>query len=112
MARRLWENLGTLLLALIVAAMVWVVALDEENPLEENPFSQPIPIQLTNLPANMILLNPAVAGSTEFTLKAPRLVWQALCDHLVFRPSHAPGRAPRRRCRRRQRGHPTRVHPR
>jgi len=77
-ARRLWENLGTLILALIVAAMVWVVALDEENPLEENPFSQPVPIQLINPPANMILLNPTVAGSTEITLRAPRLVWQTL----------------------------------
>lgn len=78
MARRLWENFGTFVLALIVAGMVWVVALDEENPLEENTFNQPIPIQLLNLPDNMILLNPTTASSTEITLRAPRLVWQAL----------------------------------
>ena len=78
MARRLWDNLGTFLLALIVAAMVWVVALDEENPLEENAFSQPVAIQLINLPSNMILISPAAAGSVDITLRAPRLVWQSL----------------------------------
>ena len=78
MARRLWENLGTLILALIVAGMVWVVALDEENPLEENTFSQPLPILLANLPDNMILLNPVAAVSSDITLRAPRLVWQTL----------------------------------
>lgn len=77
-ARRLWENLGTLVLALIVAGMVWVVALDEENPLEENTFSQPLPILLANLPDNMILINPTAATSTEITLRAPRLIWQSL----------------------------------
>ncbi|MCC7361745.1 MAG: hypothetical protein IT317_19845 [Anaerolineales bacterium] len=78
MARRLWENLGTFVLALIVAAMVWVIALDEENPLEENTFSQPVPVQLLNLPNNMILLAPTTGGTTEIKLKAPRLVWQNL----------------------------------
>ena len=78
MARRFWENLGTFALAVIVAAMVWVIALDEENPLEENTFSQPVPVQLLNLPSNMILLAPTTGSTTEIKLKAPRLVWQNL----------------------------------
>ena len=78
MVRRFWENLGTFALAVIVAAMVWVIALDEENPLEENTFSQPVPVQLLNLPSNMILLAPTTGSTTEIKLKAPRLVWQNL----------------------------------
>jgi YbbR domain-containing protein len=77
-ARRFWENVGTFVLALIVAGMVWFVALDEENPLERNTFSQPLPIQLINLPNNMILLSPAAPGTAEVTLSAPREVWQSL----------------------------------
>jgi YbbR domain-containing protein len=77
MARRLWENLGTFILAFILAALVWVVALDEENPLEERAFEQTVPIELVNLPPNMILVSPG-AARTRVYLKAPRLVWQQL----------------------------------
>ena len=37
MARRMWENLGTFVLALFLAALVWIVASNEENPLETAP---------------------------------------------------------------------------
>jgi YbbR domain-containing protein len=77
MARRIWENLGTFFLALILGLLVWVVALNEENPLEERVFGQQVPIQLVNLPPNMILVSPG-AVRTQVTLSAPRLVWQEL----------------------------------
>ncbi|MCC6191269.1 MAG: hypothetical protein IT318_19785 [Anaerolineales bacterium] len=77
MARRLWENLGTFLLAVILALLVWVVALNEENPLETRDFAQQVPVELVNLPPNMILVSPGTAR-TRVTLIAPRLVWQEL----------------------------------
>ena len=62
MARRVWENLGTFALALILAILVWIVALNEENPIQESAFSQPVAIVLRNTPANMILISP---GATQ-----------------------------------------------
>jgi YbbR domain-containing protein len=75
--RRLWDNLGTFLLALILAGLVWLIALEEENPLEERVFEQPIPIQLLNVPTNMLLTGPDVR-TVSVTLRAPRLVWDSL----------------------------------
>src|SRR5258706_5716429 len=82
MARRVWENLGTFALALILAILVWIVALNEENPIEEAPFSQPVAIALRNTPANMILISP---GATEasVTIRAPRQVWQTLTEQQI-----------------------------
>ena len=72
MVRRLWNNLGTFLLALVLAVLVWIIALDEENPLEQRAFDQPLPVQLVNVPENMIL---TTQGATEvtITLLGPRL---------------------------------------
>jgi hypothetical protein len=77
MGRRLWENLGSLAMALLLALLVWVVALDEENPLEVQTFVPAVPIELTNLPPDMILVSPGV-NRTQLTMRAPRQVWQAL----------------------------------
>lgn len=46
MARWLWDNLRTLTLAFLLAVLVWVVAVNEENPIEEKVFPQPVPISL------------------------------------------------------------------
>lgn len=77
MAQRLWENLGTFLLALVLAVLVWIVALNQENPIEDHVFPQPVPITLLNTPVDMILTG-AVAKTTQVTIRAPHLVWQTL----------------------------------
>jgi YbbR domain-containing protein len=77
MIRRLWKNLGTFLLAMALALLVWIVALNQENPIEDRAFGQPVPITLLNTPADMILTG-AVAKTTQVTIRAPRLVWQTL----------------------------------
>jgi YbbR domain-containing protein len=82
MARRVWENLGTFALALILAILVWVVALNEENPIEEGPFSQPVAIALHNTPANMILISPG-ATQARVTIRAPRQTWQTLTGQQI-----------------------------
>jgi YbbR domain-containing protein len=82
MARRVWENLGTFLLALILATLVWVIALNEENPIVENTFTRPVAIALRNTPANMILIAPVTTEATV-KIRAPRLVWQTLTEQQI-----------------------------
>jgi YbbR domain-containing protein len=77
MARRLWDNLGTLLLALILGILVWVVALNEENPVETRPLSQTVVVDLVGKPDDMIILG-SVISRTQVTVRAPRLVWERL----------------------------------
>jgi YbbR domain-containing protein len=77
MARWLWDNLRTFVLALLLAILVWAVAVNEENPIEEKVFPQPVPVQLHDLGADLMLTgNPDL--QTSVTILAPKLVWDTL----------------------------------
>src|SRR5205085_11033806 len=77
------ENLGTFALALILAILVWIVALNEENPIQESAFPQQVTVALRNTPANMILISPAVPPQSRVTIRAPRQVWQLLTEQQI-----------------------------
>ena len=53
--RWLGDNLTSLVISLFLAIVVWIVAIQEENPLEEAPFTEPIPVEVINLPAGTTL---------------------------------------------------------
>ncbi len=77
MRRRFWENLGTLALALLLAGVVWVVAVNEENPTEEKIFPATVTVELLQLPPDLILVGSA-ANETAVTIRAPQSVWETL----------------------------------
>lgn len=81
MARRLWDNLGTLLLALFLAVLVWVVAVNDENPLERRTLEQ-VPIELVGRPDDMMIMG-AVASSARVEISAPRLTLAGLTARQV-----------------------------
>jgi YbbR domain-containing protein len=69
--------LGNLLLALILALLVWIVAERQANPDIERTFSAAIPIELHDLPAGTIAYD-ASARNARVTLSAPQGVWDVL----------------------------------
>lgn len=75
MIRWLWENLGTLLLALVLSFTVWVVAVNAEDPLVERPFSIPIEVRYAGLADDLTVVGDPTA-SVRITLRAPESVWQ------------------------------------
>jgi YbbR domain-containing protein len=77
MSRWLLRNLGTLGLALLLALVAWVVAVHEEDPLEERAFSQLVPVEVMNLPAGTIVVGET-GWQTSATLRAPRSIWGTL----------------------------------
>src|SRR5258706_5163941 len=77
MARRIWETMGTLVVALVLAVLVWVVALNEVNPIQEKVFPQLVPITLINTPPNTILTGN-VSNRATVTIRAPQQVWLTL----------------------------------
>ncbi len=77
MIRWLWENLGTLLLALVLSFTVWVVAVNTEDPLVERPFSIPIAIRYTGLEEDLTVVGEPPA-TVRITLRAPESIWQGL----------------------------------
>jgi YbbR domain-containing protein len=72
-----WGSLGTLLLSLMLAVLVWFIAANEQNPFEERLLSTPIDVKLENLPPDLIIINPPNTKATV-TLRAPKSVWDAL----------------------------------
>ncbi|MBI3361628.1 MAG: hypothetical protein HY023_11030 [Chloroflexi bacterium] len=77
MIRWLWRNLSSMFLALALAILIWVVAVNEENPTEEKVFVQAIPIDIVGQPTSMIRLGPA-ATAASVTVRAPRATWSKL----------------------------------
>ncbi len=77
MIRWLWSNLGSMVLALVLAILVWVAAQNEENPIEERVYPQALPVQVVGRSDRMLLTGPSPTTATV-TIRAPRATWSTL----------------------------------
>lgn len=75
--RRIVNNLWSGMLALALATIVWVVAVNEENPISEEMFKEPIPIQVVNKPDNLYLYGE-VTEQVQVRIRAPQTSWNSL----------------------------------
>ncbi len=75
--RRLLSDIGSILLALSLATIVWTVAVSEENPIKREAWSEPIPIKVINQPEGTIIVGEAPAV-VRLTLRAPQSSWSDL----------------------------------
>jgi YbbR domain-containing protein len=73
------ENFGTLLLSLILAVMVWFIAVNEDDPRVEHPLSNPVDIQFTGVPDGFLITNPS-ATQASITLLTTQSIWNELSD--------------------------------
>ncbi|MGD1993382.1 MAG: CdaR family protein [Anaerolineae bacterium] len=71
------SNLGLMALSLILAALVWVVAVEQDNPTSEERYRTPIPIEFTGLPEGMVFYAPS-HEQAYVTVRAPESVWDIL----------------------------------
>lgn len=75
---RTWvDRVNTLLLALVLAVLVWLIAINQENPLQERNLTGQIPVALTNLEAGLVLMRPSQANASV-SVRAPRQTLDAL----------------------------------
>lgn len=77
MIRRLTDVAGRMSLALMLAVLVWMIAVQEGDPARTEVFGQPIPIVLINQPPDTIVYNKS-AETARVTLRAPASVWDTL----------------------------------
>ncbi len=75
--RSLLGHIGNLLLAIILAVLVWVVAERQANPSSEKTFRDPFPVTLQNLPAGMVTYD-ASADQVQVTVSTPDIVWNQI----------------------------------
>ena len=75
--RYILKNLSTILIALVLAFLVWVVAVREQDPPREEDFDQTILIEVTP-PAENLVNTIASPKSVQLRLLAPESSWKDL----------------------------------
>jgi YbbR domain-containing protein len=71
------DNLGTLILALILALTAWVASVSQEDPIVEQTFTDPIEIEYQGLQDDLIIVGE-IPQTGQITLRAPMSVWRVL----------------------------------
>lgn len=74
---RIRENIGTALLALMLALVVWVNATYQNDPPREDFFPREIPIQVLNAPPDLVVTNDP-ADAVEVKIKTFSSTWERL----------------------------------
>jgi YbbR domain-containing protein len=69
----MWRNLGSLLLAFILALIVWVSAVTSDNPTVNQVYPRPIPLQVENLNPDLMLVSQT-PDTVQVTLSAPQTI--------------------------------------
>lgn len=77
MLHRVLRSLSTIALSIILATMVWFVAVREENPPIEDDYSESINLEVENLPAGTIVFGD-VPDRVSLRLRAPQSSWEEL----------------------------------
>ena len=72
----LYDNLGSAVMALFLAILVWVVATYEADPPKTDIFRD-ILIEIRNKPSNLKIMNN-VEEHVEVEIRAPETIWQEL----------------------------------
>jgi YbbR domain-containing protein len=82
-------------LALVLAVIVWIVATQEQNPIEEGEFGEPIDVGVRNQPAGTTFLPGLFDEQVWLTLRAPESSWRDLraskCSAWIDLEGHGAG---------------------
>jgi YbbR domain-containing protein len=77
MLRWLWRNLGSLLLAFILALAVWIIAVTNADPTETRELG-PIPIDYSGLRQSLLIVGDPPPSTGSITVRAPLSVWEQI----------------------------------
>jgi YbbR domain-containing protein len=80
--RGFFSNLGNLIVSIILAVLVWIVAVQEANPSITRLYTTPISIVPQNQPAGMIVYGES-ARQVRVTLSGPQSAWDVLTPDRV-----------------------------
>jgi YbbR domain-containing protein len=76
--RRLAGHLGSLILSVVMGLIVWLIAINQENPLITKEYPDMVPVQLRGLPETLEPITDLASASIQLTLQAPRSAWEQL----------------------------------
>jgi YbbR domain-containing protein len=73
------DNVGTMVLALILALTAWVAAVGQQDPIIEQTYSEPIEIEYQGLQDGLTIVGD-IPQVGEITLRAPTSIWRVLSN--------------------------------
>ncbi|MBX3054292.1 MAG: hypothetical protein KF753_22660 [Caldilineaceae bacterium] len=89
------ETVVALLMSVALALVVWIFAVDQENPLVRDDFATPIPITVRGLNPDLQTLQDLTQRTVSLTLRAPLRTWENLTPNdftaVIDLASLAPG---------------------
>jgi YbbR domain-containing protein len=71
------SNVALMVLALVLASLAWIVAVEQEDPTLEGGYTQTIPVVLSEPPEGMVLVGE-FDEQVQVTVRAPTSVWSTL----------------------------------
>ena len=77
MIRKVLQSLSTMILSIILATMVWFVAVREGNPPIEDDYGQSIPLEVEHLPTDTVIFGDG-PDRMMLRLRAPQSSWEEL----------------------------------
>ncbi len=72
--QRVVKHLSSLVISLILATLVWIASINEENPPREDTYNQNIPIEIVP-PAAGLITTDVLPESVRLRLRAPQSSW-------------------------------------
>lgn len=75
--RKIWDAKGSILLAFLLAVVVWVASVTVDDPTIEQIVETTIPIDYSDLKDGLLLVGDIVQQA-QITLRAPQSIWEQL----------------------------------
>ncbi len=75
---RFFELLSTLLLSLVLAIIVWLIAINQEDPIIQDEYGERIPVAVRNLDETLLPLQNLNDTTVRVALQAPKSSWDEL----------------------------------
>jgi YbbR domain-containing protein len=76
--RRFVEQINTLALSILLAVIVWVIAINQENPIVQATYSERLPVTVRGLPENLLPIQDLSRETVQVVLQAPQESWENL----------------------------------
>lgn len=73
-------DIGTLLLSAVLALTIWLIAINQENPLTARQLDTPVPLTLVGLSEGLEMVQDLNEESVVLELRAPRTSWESMRD--------------------------------
>ncbi|MDQ3248825.1 MAG: CdaR family protein, partial [Chloroflexota bacterium] len=74
----LFDHVGTLVLSIIMGLIVWLIAINQENPLVVREFPDRVALRVRGLTETLQPTQDLSTESVRLTLRAPQTAWDRL----------------------------------